>query len=111
MVRSDCLCVLCVALQTAVFSLLVHVRASRREYKVLAAQMERMWAIHNVSLSVAGEVVAADNDTGPPTVEELKKEYKDAKLRSQKKPGSDKLKQECKIAKRAYEAEAAAAAE
>ena len=56
--------VFCVA-QTATFSLLVHFRAALREYKVLAGQMERIWKIHKVSLSVAGDVVAGES-RGPP---------------------------------------------
>ena len=54
-------------MQASVASLWLHVRASVREYAMLAEQMEQIWRIHKVSLSVAGETLpaaapAADDD-------------------------------------------------
>ena len=46
-------------MQASVASLWLHVRASVREYAMLAEQMEQIWRIHKVSLSVAGETLPA----------------------------------------------------
>ena len=46
-------------MQASVASLWLHVRASVREYATLAEQMEQIWRIHKVSLSVAGETLPA----------------------------------------------------
>ena len=46
-------------MQASVALLGLHVRASVREYATLAEQMEQIWRIHKVSLSVAGETLPA----------------------------------------------------
>ncbi len=45
-------------------SLVIHVRAARREYSELAEQMETIWRVHKTGLRVAGARVAGDVASG-----------------------------------------------